>query len=127
MISIDVWRNLTQPSNQCTVLNAPYQTLDAFNISEYFTSTPSIELVKCTSWEFDMSLIGTTIVSEWNLVCDRLYLGSVVESCFLAGAGLGSVTSGWISDQYGRKHTLMVFASVQLLTGKFPRFHSFAA
>lgn len=33
------------------------------------------------------------------------------------GAGLGSVSSGWISDQYGRKHTLMVFATIQLATG----------
>lgn len=65
-----------------------------------------------------MSLIGKTIVSEWSLVCDRLYLASVVESCFLLGAGMGSVTSGWISDQYGRKNTLMAFASVQLVTGK---------
>lgn len=116
---MEVWRNLTQPLDQCTILNAPYRTLDAFNITEFFTNTSSIELVKCDSWEFDMRLIGSTIVSEWNLVCDRLYLGSVVESCFLAGAGLGSVTSGWVSDQYGRKHTLMVFASVQLITGKF--------
>lgn len=99
------------------MLNAPYQTLDAFNVTDFLASGVH-ELIPCTSWEFDMSLIGKTILSEWNLVCDRLYLGSVVESCFLAGAGLGSVTSGWISDQHGRKNTLMAFASVQLVTGK---------
>lgn len=65
-----------------------------------------------------MSSIGKTIVSEWNLVCDRSYLTSVVESCFLAGAGLGSVISGWISDRYGRKPTLMVFATVQVICGE---------
>lgn len=118
MISIELWRNLTQPFNQCTILNAPYDTLDAFNLTDFLSNTSNIELVECKSWEYDMSLIGKTIVSEWGLVCDRLYLSSVVESCFLAGAGLGSVTSGWISDQYGRKNTLMVFASVQLLTGE---------
>lgn len=118
MISIELWRNLTQPINECTILNAPYDTLDAFNLTDYFSNATSIELIECKSWEYDMSLIGNTIVSEWSMVCDRLYLGSVVESCFLAGAGLGSVTSGWISDQYGRKHTLMVFAAVQLVTGK---------
>lgn len=117
-ISVELWRNLTQPINQCTIVNAPFATLDAFNLTDFLTNTSSIELVKCTSWEFDMSLIGNTILSEWNLVCDKLYLSSVVESCFLAGAGLGSVTSGWISDQYGRKHTLMAFASVQLVTGE---------
>lgn len=66
-----------------------------------------------------MSLIGNTIISEWNLVCDRAYLASVVESCFLAGAGLGSVTSGWISDRFGRKHTLMAFATVQVICGSY--------
>lgn len=118
MISVELWRNLTQPKDECTMLNAPYEKLDAFNLTDYFSNATSIELTKCESWEFDMSLIGSTIVSEWSMVCDRLYLGSVVESCFLAGAGLGSVTSGWISDQYGRKHTLMAFATIQLVTGK---------
>ncbi|CRK97339.1 CLUMA_CG010731, isoform A [Clunio marinus] len=117
MISVDLWRNLTQPQDQCTILNAPYATLDAFTFSDFFANTSNIELSKCKSWEFDMSLIGKTLISEWNLVCDRLYLGSVVESCFLAGAGLGSVTSGWISDQHGRKNTLMTFASIQLVAG----------
>lgn len=118
MISVELWRNLTQPINQCTLINAPYETLDAFNLTEYFVNSTSTALKECKSWEFDMSLIGNTIVMEWNMVCDRLYLGSVVESCFLAGAGLGSVTSGWISDQYGRKNTLMAFASIQLVTGE---------
>lgn len=117
-ISVELWRNLTQPIDQCSIINAPYDTLDAFNLTEYFSNSTSSGLVECKSWEFDMSLIGNTIVMEWNMVCDRLYLSSVVESCFLAGAGLGSVTSGWISDQYGRKNTLMAFATIQLVTGE---------
>lgn len=118
MISVDLWRNLTQPKDHCTMINAPYEQLDAFNLTDFLTNASSDELIECKSWEYDMSLIGKTIVSEWSMVCDRLYLGSVVESCFLAGAGLGSVTSGWISDQYGRKNTLMAFASVQVVAGE---------
>lgn len=118
MISVELWRNLTQPDGSCTMVTAPYHALDAFNLSDYFANTSSLKLVECKLWEYDMSLIGKTIVSEWSMVCDRLYLASVVESCFLAGAGLGSVTSGWISDQYGRKPTLMTFAAIQLVTGE---------
>jgi hypothetical protein len=84
-ISIDVWRNLTQPLNQCTILDAPYDSLDAFNFSEYFNNTNASKFIKCSSWEFDMSMIGKTIVSEWDMVCEKGYLASVVESCFLAG------------------------------------------
>lgn len=112
-----MWRNLTQPEDGCSIRDAPYNELDAFNVTDFLSGVQ--ELVPCTSWEFDMTLIGKTIVSDWGLLCDRAYLTSVIESCFLAGAGLGSVTSGWISDQYGRKHTLMAFASVQLVTGEF--------
>jgi MFS transporter, OCT family, solute carrier family 22 (organic cation transporter), member 4/5 len=119
MISVELWKNLTQPTNQCTIRYAPYHTLDAFNLTDYLTKDTSLKMMECNSWEFDMSLIGDTIISEWNMVCDRLYLGSVVESCFLVGAAFGSITSGWISDQHGRKHTLMAFATVQLATGKF--------
>jgi hypothetical protein len=84
-ISVERWRNLTQPINYCTILNAPYEQLDAFNLTEYFTNETSLKFTECTSWEFDMSLIGKTIVSEWNMVCSKGYVVSIVESCFLAG------------------------------------------
>lgn len=139
MISVEYWKNLTQPSNHCSMIDAPYDTLDAFNLTSFMVNNASTSrFIECKAWEYDMSLIGKTIVSEWSIVCGRGYLTSVVESCFLAGrrtrkknnfkliknsiifitgAGLGSVSSGWISDQYGRKPTLMAFATIQLVTG----------
>jgi hypothetical protein len=68
------------------MIDAPYESLDVFNLTDYIMSnTSSQTLIECKSWEFDMSLIGKTIVSEWGMVCDKGYLASVVESCFLAG------------------------------------------
>ena len=98
--------------------NAPYSTLSASNITDYFASQPNLELIQCKSFEYDMSFIGRTIISEWSLVCDKFFLGSVVEMCFLAGAAIGSVVSGYISDQYGRRHTLLTFALIQAVCGK---------
>lgn len=121
-IPVDVWRKLTQPDSKdsCNIYNIPFSSLSAFNFTSVLetANNTAFGLVKCTSWEFDMSLIGKTIISEWNIVCDRHYLESVVESCFLAGAGLGSVSSGWISDRYGRRNTLMIFASIQFIVGE---------
>ena len=85
MISVEAWKNLTQPVNQCSMVNAPYDELDSFNITNYLHHANTSNLIACKSWEFDMSLIGKTIISEWGLVCDKGYLSSVVESCFLAG------------------------------------------
>lgn len=68
------------------MIDAPYDTLNAFNLSTYMENNNSVtRFIECKSWEYDMSLIGKTIVSEWSMVCGKGYLASVVESCFLAG------------------------------------------
>ncbi|XP_035780826.1 organic cation transporter protein-like [Anopheles albimanus] len=128
-VPLDVWRNLTQPDGQCSFRDAPYQQLTLDLFFEYFASfanatndalqadTVPVASAGCASYEFDDSSFGQTIVAEFGLVCDRAHLVSIVEMCFLAGAALGSVGSGWISDQFGRRHTLMGFALTQALTG----------
>lgn len=53
----------------------------------------------CTEWEWDRSEVGNTIISEWNLVCDRAGLTSLAEVVFLVGVGIGGVVGGWVSDK----------------------------
>lgn len=67
------------------MIDAPYDEMDAANLTYLMHNASTSNLVECKSWEFDMSLIGKTIVSEWGMVCSKGYLSSVVESCFLAG------------------------------------------
>uniref|UniRef100_A0AAG5CT33 Major facilitator superfamily (MFS) profile domain-containing protein n=1 Tax=Anopheles atroparvus TaxID=41427 RepID=A0AAG5CT33_ANOAO len=121
-VPVDVWRNLTQSAGQCRVLAAPYEHLTLDGFFEYFRNAPPNRSttdghVGCSAYEYDDTVFGHTIVAEFGLVCDRGHLMSIVEMCFLAGAALGSVGSGWISDQFGRRHTLMGFALIQGLTG----------
>uniref|UniRef100_A0A2M4CH71 Putative organic cation transporter n=1 Tax=Anopheles darlingi TaxID=43151 RepID=A0A2M4CH71_ANODA len=127
-VPLDVWRNLTQPDGQCSYRDAPYQQLTLDRFFEYFAgfANTTIDALQtdalpmsggCKAYEFDETSFGQTIVEEFGLVCDRAHLVSIVEMCFLAGAALGSVGSGWISDQFGRRHTLMGFALTQALTG----------
>lgn len=62
--------------------------------------------------------IGTTVISDWGLVCDRKQLNNMAEMVFLAGVALGGLVSGIISDKYGRKKTLMTSIFLQALLGK---------
>ncbi|XP_062565328.1 organic cation transporter protein [Armigeres subalbatus] len=119
-IPLELWRNLTQPNGgQCSHVNAPYQQLSVHNFTDYFASVnvSSLEQVSCRGYEFDSRIFGQTVITEFGLVCDRAQMMSIVEMCFLAGAALGAVGSGWISDQFGRRHTLMCFALIQAVTG----------
>ncbi len=109
-VNISLWRNLTKPCepiNLKTILLATEQT---FDVTDDFYS------FDCDAYEFDGH---ENIVSEWNLVCDRENLVYVVEMCFLAGAAVGSICSGWVSDRYGRRHTLMILILMQAIFGKF--------
>lgn len=72
---------------------------------------------KCTRFEFKSDNSDATIQSEWNVVCDDATLLNVIEMCFLAGAAIGSLSSGTLSDEYGRRHTLMIVVALQALIG----------
>lgn len=52
--------------------------------------------------EFQDQYYGRTIVDEWGLYCDRLYLSSAVTTAFIIGT-MFSFVGGWIGDNYGRR------------------------
>ncbi|XP_059619763.1 organic cation transporter protein-like isoform X1 [Phlebotomus argentipes] len=116
-IPTNIWRNITQPKNSCSIIDVNFNEISAENFTEMLSNASSKTLVECKSFEYDMDLIGKTIISEWQLICNKATMVSNVEMCFLAGAAVGSVCSGWISDQFGRRFTLMSFATVQCCIG----------
>uniref|UniRef100_A0A1B0BL31 Major facilitator superfamily (MFS) profile domain-containing protein n=1 Tax=Glossina palpalis gambiensis TaxID=67801 RepID=A0A1B0BL31_9MUSC len=119
-IDVTFWRNLTQPKDVCSVLDADYSTIrNLDNLVDYVKSVGlSANYTQCLEFEFSRENgEGKTLVEEFGLVCKHRELLSVVEMCFLAGAAIGSVLSGYISDRYGRKHTLLSFAFVQTVFG----------
>lgn len=74
--------------------------------------------------------LGSTIISEFNLVCDRKSLNSLSEMMFLGGVAIGGLICGILSDKYGRKKTLMASVFFQTLLGVIiafaPWFHLYA-
>ncbi|XP_030370804.1 organic cation transporter protein [Scaptodrosophila lebanonensis] len=119
-VSVFEWRNRSQTGNGCSLLNIDYNEV-AFDNGQWLNwpeNSSNAGYVKCPEFEFsDVDGVAQTLVQEFGLVCDRQTMGSVVEMCFLAGAAVGAVLSGWISDRFGRRHTLMIFATIQTFVG----------
>lgn len=83
----------------CYVRNFPSDiTLESI-VNNTTSIIDSFNFTKCTEWEWDRSEVGNTIISEWNLVCDRASLTNLAEVVFLIGVGIGGVVGGWISDK----------------------------
>ncbi|XP_024121231.1 solute carrier family 22 member 5 isoform X2 [Oryzias melastigma] len=65
-------------------------------------------------WEYDHSVYTSTIVSEWDLVCDNSWRNPMTSSVFFCGVLTGSFLSGQLSDRYGRK--TVMFATIVIQT-----------
>ncbi|XP_070569258.1 organic cation transporter protein-like [Ptychodera flava] len=64
---------------------------------------------KCDhGWRYDRSQYKSTVFQEFDLVCDRYYLGALTSSMYMVGRLLGAVLFGALSDKIGRLPTLLI-------------------
>uniref|UniRef100_A0A3P9DJ99 Solute carrier family 22 member 5 n=1 Tax=Maylandia zebra TaxID=106582 RepID=A0A3P9DJ99_9CICH len=67
-------------------------------------------------WVFSTDKYTTTIVSEWDLVCDNAWKVPFSTSFFFVGALIGSFISGHLSDRFGRKPVFFFTMILQTVT-----------
>ncbi|XP_064457595.1 solute carrier family 22 member 7-like [Ornithodoros turicata] len=72
---------------------------------------------RCSSWKFDLKTYGHTIVSEWDLVCDRAWLISMLSTLYMVGSATAIPIASHMSKMVGRKPIIYMFIVVLLLCG----------
>nr|XP_030708864.1 solute carrier family 22 member 1 isoform X2 [Globicephala melas] len=66
-------------------------------------------------WVYDTP--GSSIVTEFNLVCDDSWKVDLFQSCVNVGFFLGSLGAGYIADRFGRKVCLLATTLISAILG----------
>ncbi|XP_072167135.1 organic cation transporter protein-like [Diadema setosum] len=72
---------------------------------------------ECSEWTYNDSEYGTTIATEWDLVCNHANRVDLSTSIFMAGVMVGSLLFGQLSDRFGRKPIWFASIWAQVLFG----------
>ncbi|KAH6934983.1 hypothetical protein HPB50_002666 [Hyalomma asiaticum] len=72
-------------------------------------------VIRCERWDYDIANIQDSIVSSYDLVCDRRWLYHVSSLVYMVGAMPFAPFAGVLSDKRGRKPVIMATVIALLL------------
>lgn len=121
-LGIELFANETdfwckQPNSNGTTKNSTLNQKTSKEICQIQKELNETQNVCPYGYEYNTSVVGTTIISEWNLVCDQHYLISITQILVMLGNLLGGVSFGIAADKCGRRPILIISCVLRFLFG----------
>ncbi|GIY86475.1 organic cation transporter protein, partial [Caerostris extrusa] len=105
-LSVEEWKRIALPPDDYKCYR--YASINYSHLQEgYVNNSTGREIVACDSWEYDDSTYINTVLSQWNLVCNREWFISFSKSIFIAGYMCSVSLFGYLSDKFGRRPVII--------------------
>ncbi|XP_071835837.1 organic cation transporter 1-like isoform X2 [Apostichopus japonicus] len=96
-----------------------------YDIAKCGESEEGNSSISCENgWFYSDDLYGSTIVSQWDLVCDQAGFAEISQTVLMVGVMVGSYLAGYLADRFGRKPILFISLFVQGIVGTIQAFSS---
>ncbi|XP_077361879.1 solute carrier family 22 member 6 [Festucalex cinctus] len=75
-------------------------------------------LQECTDgWSYNMTGMTSSIIAEWDLVCDLRSLKQMGQTVYMGGVLVGSLVLGSLADKFGRRILLIISHLLMAVAG----------
>ena len=100
---IDYWipKNGEKTFSQCEYFSKNSSELEDRETCSSFLKNVSSNgtTEKCTRWKYSKDLYESTVVTEWDLVCDKTYLAANTAGFYMAARSVGTLLGGYMADR----------------------------
>ncbi|XP_006006770.1 solute carrier family 22 member 7-like [Latimeria chalumnae] len=96
---VSIPRESGRTFSSCKMFSKPQFHLLLSNSSHGADNDSSVE--QCQhGWVYNHSQFTSTIVTEWDLVCEKKGLNQISSTLFFSGITVGAIVFGYLSDKY---------------------------
>lgn len=123
----EVWNLWTSPNDHLVVYQEDGDIWELQKCSRFkreskedlqYISNGNKTLFSCADgFHYDLTNLDSSVVTDWDLVCDHEWFAKLVQPTFMLGVLIGAVLFGDIADRVGRRPIMWITSSCQFLFG----------
>lgn len=96
------------PEHRCRAVN---DTIVEYVGKCHYISVDN-ETLPCQAWEYNTTQYSSTVVTQWDLVCERRWMSDFCKCVYMFGILCSAVSLGQLADRYGRWKVLWPASTV---------------